>query len=80
MARSGERTIAASTRTNEFAYSRACVAVSTAGSPLTRSDSRPVRGSIAGGHPQREVRLFVHFEVEQFDPGDTGQLGQTGGN
>ena len=44
---SGERTIAASTRTSEFAYSRACIAVSTAGSPLTRSDSRPVRGSIA---------------------------------
>ena len=47
MACSGERTIAASTRTSEFAYSRACTAVSTAGSPLTRSDSRPVRGFTA---------------------------------
>ena len=43
---SGDRTIAASTRTNEFAYSLTCHAASAAGSTLTRSESRPVRGSI----------------------------------
>ena len=46
IARSGERTIAASALTSESAYWRACTALSAAGSPLTRSDSRPVRGSI----------------------------------
>src|SRR6185503_760352 len=30
----------------------------------------------AGGHEQSEVRLLVHLEVEQFDPGGTGQLGE----
>ena len=74
------RTIAASTRTNEFAYSLACYAVSTAGSPLTRSESRPVRGSHPGGHPEREICLLLCLEPEEFDPGGlrpTRQIGDS---
>ena len=58
MARSGERTIAASTRMNDvrvFACLRGRDALPDRRSPEV--NSRPVRGSIAGGH--RAARKFV---------------------